>query len=94
MAQGAEIIAHANAGADMQARAGNHIATLGAALKERAEGTMSTLPTLPTRFVEGSDTTLELGGITLALRYDAGLLSLRPAHKAAFGFASLRCATF
>ena len=93
MAQGAEIIAHANANAraDMQARAGNHIATLGAALKERAEGTMSTLPT---RFVEGSDTTLELGGITLALRYDAGLLSLRPAHKAAFGFASLRCATF
>lgn len=69
MAQGAELIAHANARADMQARAGDHIATLGATLKERAEGTV---PTLPTRFVEGSDTTLELGGITLALRYHGG----------------------
>ena len=53
----------------MQARAGDHIATLSAALKERAEGTV---PTLPTRFVEGSDTALELGGITLALRYHGG----------------------
>ena len=69
IAQGAEVIAHASARADMQARAGDHIATLGAALKERAEGTV---PALPTRFVEGSDTVLELGGITLALRYHGG----------------------
>ena len=53
----------------MQARAGDHIATLSATLKERAEGTV---PTLPTRFVEGSDTALELGGITLALRFHGG----------------------
>ena len=69
IAQGAEVIAHASARADMQARAGDHIATLGTTLKERAEGTV---PTLPTRFVEGSDTALELGGITLALRHRGG----------------------
>lgn len=69
IAQGAEVIAHASARADMQARGGDHIATLSATLKERAEGTV---PTLPTRFVEGSDTVMELGGITLALRYHGG----------------------
>lgn len=69
IAKGAEVIAHASARADMQARAGDHIATLSAALKERAEGTV---PTLPTRFVEGNDTALELGGITLSLRYHGG----------------------
>ena len=69
IAQGAEVIAHASGRADMLARAGDHVAILGAALKERAEGTV---PTLPTRFVEGSNTTLELGGITLALRYHGG----------------------
>ena len=69
IAQGAEVIAHASGRVDMQARASDHIATLGAALKDRVEGTV---PTLPTRFVEGSNTTLELGGITLALRYHGG----------------------
>lgn len=69
IAQGAEVIAHASARADMQARAGDHIAALGAALKGRAEGTV---PALPTRLVEGRDTALELGGITLALRHRGG----------------------
>jgi glyoxylase-like metal-dependent hydrolase (beta-lactamase superfamily II) len=69
IAQGAEVIAHASARADMQARAGDHMAALGATLKERAEGTV---PTLPTRFVEGSDIALELGGITLGLRHRGG----------------------
>lgn len=69
IAQGAEVIAHASARADMQARAGDHMAALDATLKERAEGTV---PTLPTRFVEGSDIALELGGITLGLRHRGG----------------------
>ena len=69
IAQGAEVIAHAGAKADMQARGGDHLSALGAALKERIEGTV---PTLPTRYVEGNDITLELGGMTLALRYRGG----------------------
>jgi glyoxylase-like metal-dependent hydrolase (beta-lactamase superfamily II) len=69
IAQGAEVIAHASAKADMQARGGDYLAALGTALKERVEGTV---PTLPTRFVEGNDNALELGGITLALRYRGG----------------------
>jgi len=69
LAQGAEIIAHANARADMLARGGDHLTGLTAALKERADGTV---PTLPTRFIEGLDTPLTLGGITLELRHRGG----------------------
>ena len=67
--QGAEIIAHASARADMLARGGDHLAGLTAALKERADGT---IPTLPTRFIDGNDAQLELGGITLELRNRGG----------------------
>ena len=69
IAQGAEVIAHASAKADMQSRGGEHLALLGTVLKERIQGTV---PTLPNRFVEGSDNLLELGGITLALRHRGG----------------------
>lgn len=69
LAQGAEIIAHANARADMLARGGDHLTGLTAALKERAAGTV---PTLPTRFIEGLDAPLTLGGITLELRHRGG----------------------
>lgn len=68
-AQGADIIAHANARADMLARANDHMVNLTAVLKERADGTV---PTLPTRFIEGFDARLELGGITLELRHRGG----------------------
>ncbi|MDI1237324.1 MAG: MBL fold metallo-hydrolase [Polaromonas sp.] len=67
--QGAEIIAHASARADMLARGGDHLAALTATLKERAAGTM---PTLPTRLIDGNDAQLELGGITLELRHRGG----------------------
>ena len=43
-AQGAELIAHANAKADMQARGGDHLAALRASLGARADGTVPTLP--------------------------------------------------
>jgi glyoxylase-like metal-dependent hydrolase (beta-lactamase superfamily II) len=68
-AQGAQIIAHESTRADMQARGGDHIAALKATLKERAEGT---LPTLPTRWVSGAETPLELGGLPLVLRHSGG----------------------
>lgn len=68
-AQGAELIAHAKARPDMQARGAEHMAALNAALRERADGTV---PTLPTRLIEGDDVTLELGGTTLALRHRGG----------------------
>lgn len=69
IAQGAEIIAHGNAKADMQNRGGDHMAALTSALKERVDGTV---PTLPTRFIEGNDATLAPGGVTLALRHRGG----------------------
>lgn len=69
LAQGADIIAHANARADMLARGSDHMAGLTATLKERADGTV---PTLPTRFIEGADAQLELGGVTLELRHRGG----------------------
>ena len=66
--QGIETIAHANAKADMTARAGEHLNGL-KVLKERLDGTV---PTLPTRFISGQDTKLELGGTVIELRYRNG----------------------
>jgi glyoxylase-like metal-dependent hydrolase (beta-lactamase superfamily II) len=68
-AQGAEVIAHANAQADMKARGGDHLAALQAVLKERAEGTV---PTLPTRWIAGNDERLVLGGVAFELRHRNG----------------------
>lgn len=67
--QGAEIIAHADAEADMQARGGDHLAGLKATLRDLADGTV---PTLPTRFVSGNRTRLDLGGITFELEHRNG----------------------
>lgn len=67
--QGAELISHSKAKADMLARGGDHLTALKVVLKERADGTV---PTLPTRLIEGNDVTLELGGTTLALHHRGG----------------------
>jgi glyoxylase-like metal-dependent hydrolase (beta-lactamase superfamily II) len=67
--QGAEIIAHANARADMQARGGDHLAGLKSILKDNADGTV---PTLPTRFISGNDSRLELGGVVFQLEHRNG----------------------
>lgn len=64
----AEIMAHADAQADMQARAGQHMEGL-KVLKERLTGTV---PTLPTRFVTGPNTRLELGGTVIELHHRQG----------------------
>lgn len=67
-AQGIEIIAHANAEADMKARTFEQMEGL-KVLKERLDGTV---PTLPTRFLKDNDTKLELGGLVIELKYRNG----------------------
>ncbi|MDL2338665.1 MAG: MBL fold metallo-hydrolase [Pseudomonadota bacterium] len=68
-AQGAEIIAHANARADMLNRGNDHLEVLKAALNTKADGTV---PTLATRFVSGNDERLELGGVVFELKHRGG----------------------
>ncbi len=66
--QGIEVIAHADAEADMKARAGEHMDGL-KVLKERLDGTV---PTLPSRFIKDQDTRLELGGMVIELKHRNG----------------------
>ena len=68
-AQGAALIAHATARADMQSRGGDELTALRTMLGERADGTVATLPT---RLLIGSDTRLELGGTVFELRHRGG----------------------
>lgn len=68
-AQGAEILAHANAEADMKVRALEHMNALKPVLKERLDGTE---PTLPTRFLKDVDTRLELGGVVIEVKHRNG----------------------
>lgn len=69
IAQGAEVIAHADAKADMQTRGGDHLAGLKNELKERLDGTV---PTLPTRWLSGQDETLTLGGMRVEVKHRQG----------------------
>lgn len=69
IAQGAEVIAHANARADLQARGGDHLAALKPELKEKLGGTV---PTLPTRWLTGSDEALNLGGTVVEVKHRGG----------------------
>lgn len=66
--QGIETLAHADAQADMTARAGEHMQGL-KVLKERLDGTQ---PTLPSRFVKEADTTLTVGGTVIELKHRKG----------------------
>lgn len=68
-AQGAEVIAHAHGKADMLARGGDHIAALTPALQEKLDGTV---PTLPTRWLTGTDERLNLGGTTVQVIHRGG----------------------
>jgi glyoxylase-like metal-dependent hydrolase (beta-lactamase superfamily II) len=67
-AQGITTVAHADAQADMQNRSGEHLEGL-KILKERLDGTVATLPT---RFITGQDTRLELGGTVFELKHRNG----------------------
>lgn len=67
--QGAEVIAHADAKADMLARGGDHMNNLKGELKEKLDGTV---PTLPTRWLSGPDETLTLGGTAIDVKHRQG----------------------
>ena len=68
-AQGAEILAHATAEADMRNRGNDHLDTLRAALGTRAAGTT---PTLPTLWLTKPDQRLELGGVVFEFKHRGG----------------------
>lgn len=68
-AQGAEIIAHAQGEADLRNRGNDHLSSLQAVLGTKAAGTV---PTLPTRWLQGSDERLEFGGVVLEIKYRGG----------------------
>ncbi|MDH5538642.1 MAG: MBL fold metallo-hydrolase [Rhizobacter sp.] len=68
-AQGAELIGHRAAIADMQSRGGDQLAALLGLLGARADGTV---PTLPTRLIDAADSRLELGGTVFELRHRGG----------------------
>jgi glyoxylase-like metal-dependent hydrolase (beta-lactamase superfamily II) len=53
----------------MTSRGNDHLQALRTVLKERVDGTV---PTLPDRFVEGTDIRLELGGTVFELRHRGG----------------------
>lgn len=67
--QGAEVMAHADARADMLARGGDHMASLTGVLKDQLDGTV---PTLPTRWLGGPDETLNLGGMAMEVKHRGG----------------------
>lgn len=69
LAQGAEVIGHASARADMLARGGDHMNSLRSELKEKLDGTV---PTLPSRWLDGSHQTLNLGGTVVEVKYLGG----------------------
>lgn len=60
--QGVEIIAHANAQADMTARGPEHLRANAQVLKDKQDGTQAVYPTC---WLQGPDNTLDLGGVTL-----------------------------
>jgi glyoxylase-like metal-dependent hydrolase (beta-lactamase superfamily II) len=68
-AQGAELIAHAAAVPDMRSRGGDQLAALRRLLGPAAD---ATVPTLPTRLLEGPDNRLDLGGTVFEFRHRGG----------------------
>jgi glyoxylase-like metal-dependent hydrolase (beta-lactamase superfamily II) len=68
-AQGAELIAHENARADMGNRGNDHLQGLKAVLGAKADGTV---PTLPARWLAGADERLELGGVVFEFKHRGG----------------------
>jgi len=66
--KGIETLAHVDAQADMQARAGEQMEGL-KVLKERLDGTR---PVLPSRLVKDQDTSLNVGGTVIELKHRQG----------------------
>ncbi len=67
--QGAEVIAHVAALADMNDRGNDHLQSLKATLGPKADGTE---PTLPTRLLAANDDKLELGGVVFEFKHRGG----------------------
>ncbi|MDP2407086.1 MAG: MBL fold metallo-hydrolase [Hydrogenophaga sp.] len=68
-AQGADIMAHANAEADMKARGPEHLKANAPVLKEKMDGTEIVLPT---RWLKDANTKLELGGTVIEVVHRKG----------------------
>jgi glyoxylase-like metal-dependent hydrolase (beta-lactamase superfamily II) len=68
-AQGAEIIAHAQAEADMRSRGGDQLEGLRSALGVLAK---DTVPTFASRWITQSDDRLEIGGVVLEFKHRGG----------------------
>jgi glyoxylase-like metal-dependent hydrolase (beta-lactamase superfamily II) len=68
-AQGAQLIAHAKAEADLRSRGNDHLEALRAAL---GDGMGGTVPTLPERWIQGADERVDLGGVTFEFRHRGG----------------------
>jgi glyoxylase-like metal-dependent hydrolase (beta-lactamase superfamily II) len=68
-AQGAQLIAHARGEADLRNRGNDHVEALRAALGDGVDGTV---PTLPERWIRGTDEKLDLGGMTFELKHRGG----------------------
>ena len=68
-AQGAEIMAHADAEADMKARGPEHLKANAPVLKEKMDGTEAVLPT---RWLKDADTMLDLGGVAVQVVHRHG----------------------
>ncbi|MDM7942362.1 MAG: MBL fold metallo-hydrolase [Hydrogenophaga sp.] len=68
-AQGAEIMAHANAEADMRARGLEQLKANAPVLKEKQHGTEVVLPT---RWLKDADTRLDLGGVAVQVVHRGG----------------------
>jgi glyoxylase-like metal-dependent hydrolase (beta-lactamase superfamily II) len=67
--QGAEIMAHVNGEADMQARGPEHLRTNAPVLKEKMTGTEIVLPS---RWLKDADTRLNLGGVAVQVVHRGG----------------------
>jgi glyoxylase-like metal-dependent hydrolase (beta-lactamase superfamily II) len=68
-AQGAQIIAHADARADMVDRGNDELQSLRAEVGAVVDGTV---PTLPTHWLKGNDERLELGGVVFEFKHRGG----------------------
>jgi glyoxylase-like metal-dependent hydrolase (beta-lactamase superfamily II) len=68
-AQGAEIMAHAGAEADMRARGPEQLRANAPVLKDKQDGTKLVLPT---RWLRDADTTLNMGGVTVQVVHRQG----------------------
>lgn len=67
--RGAQLMAHANAVADMNNRGGDHLTGLQQVLGDKVQGTQ---PTLPQQLIEGALNRMSLGGVAFEFVYAGG----------------------